>query len=190
MQHCGTKNITTGRLLLRPLEFDDTEMMYTNWANDPVVTQYLRWDPHKSWAATAEYLNEIAKHYGEPDFYDWGICTHTGVLIGNISIAKAEKQPVKAWKSVKAELMGEASELGYAMGQKWWGQGYATEAACAVRDYWFGTVGAPWLTAVHANDNVASGAVLQKTGFLYDHDTVDHRFDGTPVNCRAYCLTR
>ena len=43
-----------------------------------------------------------------------------------------------------------------------------TEALCAVRDYWFNTVDAPWL-AIHANEN-ASGAVLQKAGFVYDHD--------------------
>lgn len=37
-----------------------------------------------------------------------------------------------------------------------------TEALCAVRDYWFNTVDAPWLAAIHANENVASSAVLQK----------------------------
>ncbi len=41
-------------------------------------------------------------------------------------------------------------------------KGYATEALCTVRDYWFDTVGADWLAAVHANENIASSAVLQK----------------------------
>ena len=61
--------------------------------------------------------------------------------------------------------------------------GYATEAAAAVRDYWFGMVGAPWLAGFHASQNVASSRVLAKTGFHYDHDTVLHRFDGTEVPC-------
>lgn len=56
-----------------------------------------------------------------------------------------------------------------------------TEALCAVRDYWFNTVDAPWLAAIHANENVASSAVLQKAGFVYDHDVIDHKFDGTAV---------
>ena len=70
----------------------------------------------------------------------------------------------------------------------WWKQGYATEAAAAVRDYWFGMVGAPWLAGFHASQNVASSRVLAKTGFHYDHDTVLHRFDGTEVPCLAWYL--
>ena len=66
--------------------------------------------------------------------------------------------------------------------------GYATEAAAAVRDYWFGMVGAPWLAGFHASQNVASSRVLAKTGFHYDHDTVLHRFDGTEVPCLAWYL--
>ena len=65
---------------------------------------------------------------------------------------------------------------------------YATEAAAAVRDYWFGMVGAPWLAGFHASQNVASSRVLAKTGFHYDHDTVLHRFDGTEVPCLAWYL--
>ena len=191
MQHCGTKTIKTGRLVLRPLSFEDTAMMFANWASDPAITRYLRWDTHRNWTATAEYLNEVAKQYARPDFYDWGICTHTGVLIGNISIAPAEKDAAGGWKKgLKVELLGPAWEVGYVIGRKWWSQGYATEALCAVRDFWFGKVDAPWLVAFHANPNIASAAVLQKAGFVYDHDVTCHRFDGTPVPCRAYFHTR
>ncbi len=31
---------------------------------------------------------------------------------------------------------------------------------------------------------------MEKAGFVYHHDTVDHKFDGTPVECRSYLLTR
>ena len=79
-------------------------------------------------------------------------------------------------------------EIGYGVLKECEGQGYATEAAAAVRDYWFGTVGAPWLAGFHASQNVASSRVLAKTGFHYDHDTVLHRFDGTEVPCLAWYL--
>ena len=62
MKHCGTQPLETGRLLLRRLSIDDCEMMYNNWASDPEVTRYLRWAPHRSWAETAELLNEWEKH--------------------------------------------------------------------------------------------------------------------------------
>jgi len=51
-------------------------------------------------------------------------------------------------------------------------------------------VRAAWLAAIHDNENVASGAVLQKAGFVYDHDVIDHKFDGTAVPCRAYHLVK
>lgn len=67
--------------------------------------------------------------------------------MGNISIAPAEScehEKPYAWKNVKTELLGGMYEIGYTLGKKWWNQGYATEAVAAVRDYWFGMVGAPW----------------------------------------------
>lgn len=192
MKHCGTQELTTERLVLRRMTTDDCEMMFGNWANDPEVTRYLRWEPHRDWVVTMAYLNEIVKQYDRPDFYDWGICDKvTGVLMGSISIAPAEsceREKPYAWKNVKTELLGGMYEIGYTLGKKWWNQGYATEAAAAVRDYWFGMVGAPWLAGFHASQNVASSRVLAKTGFHYDHDTVLHRFDGTEVPCLAWYL--
>ena len=189
MKHCGTQELDTGRLLLRRLSIDDSEMMYNNWASDPQVARFVRWDAHRSWATTAELLNEWEKHYPEPDFYQWGIENkHSGVLFGTISLF-----PCRALKTgwhLNTERLGDAWEVGYAIGRKWWNQGYATEALCAVRDYWFGTVGGQWLAAFHANENIASSAVLQKAGFVYDHDATCRRFDGTPMPCRAYHLLK
>ena len=44
MKHCGTQELETGRLLLRRLTMDDSEMMFNKWARDPEVTRYLRWN--------------------------------------------------------------------------------------------------------------------------------------------------
>lgn len=188
MHHCGTKSITTSRLVLRPLTIDDAEMMFNNWANDPEVTRYLRWPPHRSWPESAEILNEWSKHYIDPGFYQWGITERkTGILFGSMSVFKAA--PNAGWRFDAAPL-GEAWEAGYCIGRKWWGRGLATEALCAVRDYWFTGTDSPWLTCLHDIENVASGAVMQKAGFRYDHDATDHKFDGTAVPCRVYFITR
>ena len=45
MRHAGTQEIETPRLLLRRLLPSDAPMMYSNWANDPEVTRWLRWTP-------------------------------------------------------------------------------------------------------------------------------------------------
>ena len=57
MRHAGTQEIETPRLLLRRLMPSDAPMMYTNWANDPEVTRWLRWTPHKDVAETQELLS-------------------------------------------------------------------------------------------------------------------------------------
>ena len=126
MNHCGTRNLETPRLLLRPLTLDDAQMMYDNWASDPAVTKYLRWEPHPSWVYTAELLHEWSKHYADPAYYQWGICEKdTGVLFGSLCLGPGETDPV--WQQ-------PMWEPGYCIGRRWWNQGYTTEALCAVRD--------------------------------------------------------
>ncbi|HWF78816.1 MAG TPA: GNAT family N-acetyltransferase [Caulobacteraceae bacterium] len=69
-------------------------------------------------------------------------------------------------------------EVGYWLGQPYWGRGYATEALRGLlawaRDGW----GRRWITARHFADNPASGVVLIKAGFLYTGRT-------GPWPCRA-----
>ena len=57
MRHTGTLELETDRLLLRRLLSQDAPQMYENWANDPAVTRFLRWEPHKSPAETRELLS-------------------------------------------------------------------------------------------------------------------------------------
>ena len=81
-------------------------------------------------------------------------------------------------------------EVGYCIGKAWWNKGFTTEALKAVVEYWFKNTDSSWLACCHAFENPASGRVQQKAGFVYDHDAVYHKFDGTPVACRCYALTR
>ncbi len=61
-------------------------------------------------------------------------------------------------------------ELGFHLRPKFWGQGLAPEAARAVIDFAFKTIGAKGLSAGHHPENVASKKVLEKLGFRYTHD--------------------
>jgi RimJ/RimL family protein N-acetyltransferase len=58
-------------------------------------------------------------------------------------------------------------EVGYWLGQPYWGRGYATEALTALLGWAKGAWGRRCVTARHFADNPASGAVLIKAGFLY-----------------------
>jgi RimJ/RimL family protein N-acetyltransferase len=58
------------------------------------------------------------------------------------------------------------AELGYDFRSDCWNRGYATEAACAVRDYAFGTLRLPLLVSLIQPGNAASARVAEKTGLL------------------------
>ena len=61
-------------------------------------------------------------------------------------------------------------EIGFHLRPKFWGQGYATEAANAVIDYAFMVIGAESLFAGHNPNNTVSKKLLEKLGFSYIGD--------------------
>lgn len=192
MRHAGTQEIVTERLLLRRLLPQDAEMMYENWASDPEVTRFLRWEPHRNALQTAGLLAAWATLYLNPDYYQWAIVEKaTGQVFGSISIFNAAlgaQEKKAAWPEL--DTSGGVWEVGYCIGRKWWNKGFTTEALKAVVDYWFRNTDSNWLCCCYAKKNPASGRVMQKAGFVYHHDGIDHKFDGTPVECRYCLLTR
>ncbi len=192
MRHAGTQTIETPRLLLRRLLPEDAAMMYANWASDPEVTRYLRWEPHKNVDETRELLAAWATLYPNPDYYQWAIVEKaSGQVFGSISLCNSllgEPQQKTEWPGL--DLTKGTWEPGYCIGRAWWNKGYTTEALRAVVEYWFKNTDSNFLTCCHAVDNPASGKVMEKAGFVYHHDAVYHKFDGTPVDCKSYLLTR
>lgn len=192
MRHRGTVPLETPRLILRRLLPQDAPQMYANWAADPAVTKYLRWPPHKSEAETRALLTAWAELYPNDTYYQWCLVEKaSGQVFGSISVGNSllgEPQQRAEWPGFDASA--GIWEPGYCIGQSWWNKGYATEALRAVVGFWFAQVQGAWLACCHAAANPASGRVMQKAGFVYDHDSVYHKFDGTPVPCRCWALTR
>jgi ribosomal-protein-alanine N-acetyltransferase len=68
----------------------------------------------------------------------------------------------------------QRAELGYWIGVPYWGQGFATEAARAVVEFGFTTLG---LHRIHASlfaGNSASGRVLEKIGMRHEGRSREH----------------
>ena len=68
---------------------------------------------------------------------------------------------------------GDGSEepaLGYWLGQPYWGEGYAREAAASVIDYGFRTLGLQTIRAYTDPGNTASQKVLRHCGLKYVGD--------------------
>jgi RimJ/RimL family protein N-acetyltransferase len=77
-------------------------------------------------------------------------------------------------------------EIGVHLRKAFWGQGYAPEAARAVMEYAFYTLGVKALFAGHNPGNGASRRVLEKLGFRYTHDEY---YPPTGLDHPSYLLT-
>ena len=63
-------------------------------------------------------------------------------------------------------------EIGYRLARSTWGQGYATEAACSVRDFAFTALGIKRLIAMIDPSNIASIRVAEKLGMQYEKEVM------------------
>ena len=169
MRHAGTQTLETDRLFLRQLLPEDAEQMYTNWASDPEVTRFLRWEPHKNALETVGLLAAWATLYPNPDYYQWAIVEKaSGQVFGSISIFNALLgDPAQKALWPQQDCTDGIWEAGYCIGKHWWNHGFATEALKAAVNYWFENTDGGWLTCCHAKENPASGRVMEKAGFLY-----------------------
>lgn len=176
MQQIGTQNIETERLLLRRFTEEDAEQMYKNWACDPRVTLWLRWEPHTGADASRALLREWVKDYEDDSTYLWAMTLKdTGEVIGSIGILHGvEPEHSDRW------------EPGYCLGHAFWGQGYTSEALCAIVEYFVAGTGQDDLICCHAKQNPASGRVMEKAGFIYTHDGAYHKPDGSAIEARYY----
>lgn len=156
LDHKGTVFLETDRLILRRFGGNDTEMMFTNWANDPLVAKYLTWKAHTNVAETKSVIDMWISKYPQPNFYQWAMFSkETNNLIGSISVIHMEEKI-------------RACEIGYCIGQAFWNKGYTTEAGKKVIEFLFNEVGFNRIEARHDIENNASGKVMMKLGMQYE----------------------
>lgn len=176
MPHTGTKTLQTKRLTLRRFEAADAEQMFRNWATDPEVTRWMRWEPHADIGVTRAILQGWVQGYQSDETYLWAVALrHSGELIGSIGVLRgAEDGFTHLW------------EPGYCIGRAFWNCGYTTEALRAVLEYFLQNAAPDELFCCHAKGNPASGRVMEKAGFVYVRDGVYHKFGGAPVEAKFY----
>ena len=146
LNHKGTQEIKTERLLLRRFVIDDYIDMFI-WASNPEVTKYLSYHSHKSAEDTKKLLELWVKYYDNNATYNWAI-EYNNKVIGNISVVEQNENEC---------------ELGWQIDVLYWNKGIMTEAAKAVADYLFG-VGFEKIISGHDTRNIGSGRVMQKIG--------------------------
>ena len=87
MNHLGTQQIETERLILRKFEIKDAEQMFDNWAKDPENTKYVTWKAHKNVNETKKIVSRWIAEYNNSNCYRWIITLKDNVnMIGEISV--------------------------------------------------------------------------------------------------------
>jgi RimJ/RimL family protein N-acetyltransferase len=147
----------TARVTFRCWTEDDEALATTLWG-DPRVTALIDARGHLEAAAVRERLEKDLRSQRQNGMQFWPFFLRsTGELVGCCGLRL--RDPVR-----------RVLELGYALRPEFWGKGLATEAAGAVVEHAFATLGAAALFAGHHPDNTASRRTLEKLGFRYTHD--------------------
>ena len=108
--------LETERLLLRKWTEADADSLYT-YAKDPEVGPVAGWPPHKNVEESKEVIRNV---FNGPECY--AICEKEN----NIAIGAVE---LKLKGHTDMTDRDDECELGYWLGQKFWGRGYMPEAA-------------------------------------------------------------
>lgn len=168
--------IETDRLILRPLTMDDAADMY-EYAKDPDVGPNAGWKPHTSIEDTRETLKTV--FLGHDGIFGM-ILAGSGKLIGTVGVLNDPKR-----ENDKVKM------LGYAIGKKYWGNGYTTEASRAVLDYAFCSLGLELVSVYCYPYNVRSKRIIDKLGFHHEGTLAmcERRFDGIVFDNDCYALT-
>jgi [ribosomal protein S5]-alanine N-acetyltransferase len=145
----SASRLETERLLLRPMLETDFGALHLIFSDAKVMAAFDH--PPFTRKQMMRWLGRNLNHQQE---FGYGlfsvILKETGELIGDCGLEQMQD-------------MG-AAELGYDFRSDFWNQGYATEAALAVRDYAFHDLHLPQLISLIRVGNLASKRVAEKVG--------------------------
>lgn len=169
--------LETERLTLRPLTMDDAPVAFARWTSDPDVAKYLRYYVHTDVEATKYWLRLVVANEDSDTNFDWGfVLKETGELIGSGGLYFVPEEGI--------------FDIGYNFAKDQWGKGLATEAARAMIHFAMTTLRQTQLRGCHMVENLASGAVMKKCGFVYEGKGVTYMFgDGAERAISIYRLS-
>lgn len=169
--------LTTERLVLRGFDPSDAVDVFA-YAQSDKVGPMAGWAPHRTLEDSRRVVEGFIEH-GDV----WAVVEkRTGHVIGSVGLHKD-------WRR---RDIPDSRELGYALGEKSWGLGYATEACREAIRYAFEELGCEVIAACHFPTNQESRRVIKKLGFVYEGTLRRSRRlpDGTSADLVTYSLLR
>jgi [ribosomal protein S5]-alanine N-acetyltransferase len=165
--------LNTERLILRYFHILDSEAMFRIFG-DAEVMRYGNGVQSREWVR--DWLRNCIEH----DYQSWGF--------GPYAVIEKSDGNVLGYCGLFyfSDIDGQAEiEIGYRLARSAWGKGYATEAALAVRDFAFTSLGIQRLIAMIDPANVASIRVAEKIGMNYEKEIM---FEGYSHPDHVYAI--
>lgn len=144
--------LETNRLVFRKLCYDDMDNLKKTLQDEVAMYAYAHAFSDEEVEA---WLQRQLARYDEDGFGLWALIRkHDGNFIGQCGLTIQENDGRKLL------------EIGYLLQRAYWHQGYAIEAAKAVKEYAFTKLHAPWVFSIIRDNNAASIKVAERNGMI------------------------
>ena len=152
------KEIRTERLLIKTPEIDD-KFELTQLINDKDVIKWLSEIPFPYTLNHAEeFIERSRERVLKQESYNFMIFQDKK-MIGGIGLS---------------EFNNKSCQVGYWLGKKYWGNGFATEALKSILDFGFDQLNLEKIYAAYKIGNEGSIRVLNKSGFEYSRKKYEY----------------
>jgi RimJ/RimL family protein N-acetyltransferase len=170
--------LSTPRLLLRAFTLADVPRLMALAGNYEVAKNTLNIPHPYSEEDARRWVQLTQENYQQQTGYAFALeLRATGEFIGGIGLTVARRF--------------DRAEVGYWLGQLYWGQGLASEALGAVLRFGFAELVLNKIYATHIPSNPASGRVMLKNGMVHEGTLAQHtKRDGHYHDLLQYRLTR
>jgi len=146
------QRLETSRLVLREMRSADVESLHRLFSDSLL----MRFWPVFTRAETEEWVESSLRSYAQVGYGLWAVTF------------KGNDEAIGDCGMVRHEVDGAMeSGIGWHLLREHWGQGFATEAAEASRDYAFVQLGVERLVASIHPENYASRRVAEKIGMTF-----------------------
>ncbi len=173
------QRLETERLIVRPLTQDDVPAIF-QLSKEKSLGEWIPDQVYKSEDEAANVVNFLISQYGNSPNprkrpFVLGIALRkTGEVIGHVGLSPLTNGDV---------------EIGYAIGEGYQKRGYASEAVAVVCRWATSKLGLPEIHGIVATENIGSGRVLEKAGFMLEAEK-NHHYIGKIRPCRMYSFLK
>jgi ribosomal-protein-alanine N-acetyltransferase len=170
----------TARLLARLPQDSDADALFASYTNNPRVSRYMMWTPHKSVTETQEFIAECIAAVKREARFPFVLAT--------------KERPDEPIGMLEARPSKHTVDLGYVLAPAHWGNGYMPEAVRSLSAWALSQQRFFRIQAFCDVENRPSQRTLEKAGFLregrHERFVIHPNLGPEPRPCYMYALCR